>query len=548
MAARRLRPHDFARLLPLASNRSMAVIVQPKRAADWALMRLAEESIPTSRLSILTTKGGAELLQRITAAEVHAVLQEDDTMPLRRAAHWAIENKVHDIAVGDTRICNALTAVTRLDGGLRDAWMGGAVTGIEALPPGTVHVHKPFVEIDETFVDATTPETIWSLSDAPPREVDRASNLVNADAIGVQALLKHASRRAELARFARDECDIILRNAILEASHWGYIVVRRSALLDAFSEGRGGRHLTIHAMSRLVAHVSGAASMPCADDENVSRIIDELLQTDKYGLLRPLPKGRTVGGIVVRPATGRFAKRVLQMERRKVQVRTETGWRRLQTRRRDHPDDLMILTREPDHESGSLLSTRLRGIRACSPIDPNGTPVYWDNRHVLTAAPATHLDGSGDPFEARDIFAAVLKDKDTDEGVVDARLKDTELYVRQLRRTDWEKITAITNRVREFQIPYECIRALPAIFQKEPNSTSLGQLVASPHLGISARPDLYFTAIRMPRFRVLPTDIDPGFCESHFNELSDSPSPRRWRSSQRAGTNAAIRAAAPYAT
>lgn len=41
-----------------------------------------------------------------------------------------------------------------------------------------------------------------------------------------------------------------------------------------------------------------------------------------------------------------------------------------------HPDDLMILTREPDHESGALLETHMRGTRSCEPLNasPGSAP------------------------------------------------------------------------------------------------------------------------------------------------------------------------------
>lgn len=526
---------NLARLFALPVGRSLAVLFRPQRAADWTLVRLAERAVSPSRLTILTTANGAERLRDMTSSTVQIApaRSRDDEVALRWAARWAVTQGVRDLAVGDTRISNALSAITRLDGGVFDTWMGGPGTGLEALPQGTLKLHTPLVRIDEAAVDAGVPPAVWNATDAPPREVDLASRLLGDNGPSVDALLRHASRRAAAARFLCAESDALLRTAVLEASHWGYIVVRRSSLLEAYASGRGGCHVATHAMCRLVGHVSGASTVSDADDENIGRLLDAIMQTDSLGLLKPLPKGRTVAGVVVRPATGRFAKRVLQVERRYMT-------RRPASRFREHPDDLMILTREPDHESGSLLSLRLKNNRACSPISPDGAGVFWDNRFVVATAPASQLDHSDGPIVTRDVLVAVLGREDDDEdndvdnndGKAAARLIESEFYVRQLRRNDWEKITAITNRVREFQIPYECIRALPVVFQKESGSKSPGQLIASPHLGISARPDLYFTAVRMPRFRILPPDLDPGFREDHLDEMHGAP-PTRMKSPAR---------------
>lgn len=528
MSAGQLSPQILLRLLPIKATTRVAAVIRPNRGADWALADLLSSTVATSHLTFLTTSSAASILQQRTAANIIPLITDGDLRngALRQAASWAVVNDVKDVIVGDTRVESALNALTRLDAGVYDSYAGGRSTGIEMLPADVLKVHKPFTTVDEAVIDATISSKPSKLRDTEilETEITLANQLLGSEDVPVSAVLDHAQQRAGDIAFLREESDAVIRRSVLEASHWGYLVIRRSSLLEMYETGRGGRIVVIHAMCRMVMHVSGAIEPLEADDENVSRLIDTIMERDSDGILKPLSKGRTVAGMVARPATGRFAKRIIQSERR------------LSNRKpfytKDHPDDLMIITREPDHESGSLFASRLRGNPACSPLAPNGTPVYWDNRFVLSAAPVTDLDHSGHPFVASEIYKAALEAPNMDATV--KGLKEAELYVRQIRRSDWEKITAITNRVRDFHVPYECIRALPAIFLKESDSSATGRLVASPHLGLSARPDLYFTAVRMPRFRSLPADVDPGFCERHFNSMrSDSRSQNRRAPSRR---------------
>jgi len=289
-------------------------------------------------------------------------------------------------------------------------------------------------------------------------------------------------------------------------------VVRRSTLADMYHSSHGGRLVVMHALSRMIMHVSGSSTRLPPDDEHISRLSRDLLQFDASGkTLVPLPKGRTAAGMVVRPATGRFARRLQQQDRYiRRRPAIEVG---------SIHDDLMILTREPDHESAGLLSKRLRGNWASVAL--NDKPVYWDNRFVLVAAPVSFLDDpDASPIDPKaTVLAALELPRETN----DSDLIETSLYVRQIRRADWERVTAATDRVRSFHIPFQCIRALPAIFQKSVGETSPGHLVASPHLGLSSRPDLFFTAVRVPRFRTLPTEIEPGFCIHSFRNERKRP-------------------------
>ncbi|CAN8067186.1 unnamed protein product, partial [Agarophyton chilense] len=222
-------------------------------------------------------------------------------------------------------------------------------------------------------------------------------------------------------------------------------------------------------------------------------------------------------GVVARPATGRFARRL---------------------RPAADAQQLIMLTREPDNEATALASARMRGNFTCAPLQPNRLE-YWDNRFVVAAAPAAvllatqsrvHQHGSTTahaPLLRPDrVFAAALRPVDSPT-LHARRMHRCSLYVRQLRRCDWQLITAVSARAATFHTPFECIRALPAVFQKPPHSDHPGHLVAVPHLGISARPDLCFVAVRLPRFRCLPPDLDPGFTPDHYHRwMAHSHAPR----------------------
>lgn len=157
---------------------------------------------------------------------------------------------------------------------------------------------------------------------------------------------------------------------------------------------------------------------------------------------------------------------------------------------------MLIFLREPDQENSSLHAKRLRGIATCAPLY-DGRPVYWDNRFVISTGvlPMPELD-------AGSVFKACVSAEGTKKELDEARF-----YVRQMRRADWHVLTATTKV--NVHVPFECIRALPAVFEK-----GVG-LVGIPHLGMANNINRYFVAVRMPRYRCLPADLDPAFVESH---------------------------------
>lgn len=512
---RALRPKDVLCHLPMRNMEKLAMLLRPQRTSDWALAHVLSQAITPGRLSILTTEAAASNLRSVSIANAHGVIPETATSvpdnlaaALPYAASWAVANRVSHLAVADTYASSTLSAITRFDAGIRQAYAGGATSGVEMLPPHALIIHRPLEKYEAAVVDATVPQEFLQFLPSNLDEQQRAEEVINESGSAAQMLTAYIDRRAQSIKYLERNSDAVICDAVVEASHWGYLVVRRSSLLNVYNRGKGGRFVALHAMCRMVMHVSGSNDPLEADDESVARMLHDLMRTDKHGTLKPLPKGRTVSGIVVRPATGRFVKRVVQSERR-LGKRSQT--------RREQPDDMMIITREPDHETGNLYTKRLKGNFSCVPLPSDGTPVYWDNRFVISATPVSQLDKLASPFDATSVIATALYPVPQENFT--KNLDSAELYVRQIRQSDWENITSATGKVRNFQVPFECIRSLPAIFQKSSGSNDLGKLVASPHLGLSARPDLYFTAVRMPRFRSLPAEIDPGFSENHFDSL-----------------------------
>lgn len=446
--------------LPTPSTRVAAVLTSTPASA--LLARLLPPHVP-----ILTP---AEHAFQHLRNPVHAL----PTGALSAAAHWAVRHSVAHLLLPTTRLERALGSLTTLA-------RAPPPTGIEHLPPGVVRLHAPLANVHEHVLDATAAALL-----PPPRPSFQALARSKLGDVDVTSVLRHALHKQQaLDVLDRDATDI-LRDTILEASHWGYVVARRSTLAAVFNDPLTRLH-AVEALSRIVQHVSGAPGRLPMDDEHINRMARDVLKPDPVNGLAPLPKGRTVAGVVVRPATGRFAKRLL----------------------RQAPHDLMILTREPDHESASIHATRLRGNFACAPLGEGGT--YWDNRFVIMAGSVSDLSQEHPPLRMKDVLLAALTPP---QGIKEA-LTESEFYVRQIRSSDWERITASTSRVRDFQVPFQCIRALPAVFQKEKGSNQQGVLVASPHLGISARSDMYYTAVRMPRFRTLPEGLCPGFVEEY---------------------------------
>lgn len=407
----------------------------------------------------------------------------------RFAALTAVRNKHGTVVLPETAHDQAQASLCTLLGALPAKTC--APLGCEMLPANALTFIRPLLKVDP-----------GTLGESPP-----------SFGVDIKAAALHGTQRAEAADGLRRLSDSLLRSAILEASHWGYLVVRRSVLARAYCAGGGDRLIALDALSRAMAHVSGGSQELLPTAEHVSRMAASIL-SDAHDP-KPLPKGRTAAGMVVRRATGRFARRVAQADSER------RGTRRKRVSHEE--DDLMIFTREPDHEGTGLFAQRLSGNAACLPLEPSGA-VYWDNRYVMLAAPVSQLRDHSAIVDETTILDAALRApySAASHDIAHSEMREASLYVRQLRRADWERITAATERVRSFQVPFECIRALPGIFQKDPRSSNVGLLAASPHLGLTSCADLFFTAVCVPRYRTLPDDICPGFVLKDVCDAKDS--------------------------
>lgn len=505
----RLTPHDARTLLRAvlpSAKAGVTICVRPGRLVDRSVARLlgGDEGV-----DVVCTDEDVRELEGMGLRNVRAIGGGGEHF-LRRAVRDAVSRERQGVVLADTRLDLAMRGITA---GVVGAGGVDAERGVEMLPSGVVSVVRPFGDVGLE---------VWDRDGAA--EVQRKKELLGD--VCLEIAVRHAERQKEIARALEEAGDDLIRDCVLEASHWGYLVVRRSTLANVFHDPEGGRLVALNALSRMTLHVSGSEDAPALDDAQIARVADDILEVDAAtGELTPLPKGRTTTGMVVRPSHGRFARRVME---KSAHARRTADVRRAAPRAGSTPaapDDLMILTREADNESGGLMSQRLRSNWTAAPLSPESAGgTYWDNRFVISCGPTAALTAGTPPISQREMLLAALKPPAAD---LRSALSATEFYVRQLRRADWERITATTDRVRSFQVPFQCIRALPAVFQKEAHSTNPGQLVASPHLGLSARKDLSFTAVRLPRYRCLPADIEPGFSISLPNEPRARQPPAR---------------------
>ncbi len=422
------------------------------------------------------TRGAAGLAP---SAGLHLINVPEKADANRFAAWNAVRARHDHVVLCDTLYDNAMSSLCTRGGALQI--VAPTVAGCEMLPDGVLTFARP-------------------LLDVPPDVLGEEHDSLGAD---LDKVVAHGVRKRNACSDLARASEALLRAAVCDASHWGYVVLRRSVLAQEYNEN--SNLVAQDALARVMSHCNGSPSPLPASAEHVGRVALEVLRATNGGRGLPLiPKGRTAGGMVIRRATGRFARKVAYNDARK---------RRLRRSDNDEADDLMIITREPDHESSGLRAKRLGGNKSCLALPEDGS-VYWDNRYVMVSKPSDTHDALVD--DAQILEAALRPTTET------TRMSDASLYVRQIRRIDWERITAATERVREFQIPFECIRALPGVFEKNPGDMEPGNLTASPHLGITARADLLFTAVRVPRFRTLPIDICPGFVGRVERELRAS--------------------------
>lgn len=443
--------HEIQSTLP--KKTAATLIVRNNNAHDHKLAQLlCEPNNPP--LTILSPPSEVMRLRHLRAkVRVIKPDRRNDVNNLQAHGRWAIENDVKHLIVpiSHSDVANCSHSHLQMSG-----------NGLEMLPKDVLEIDTPLLRL---------PYSAPALHGAPP----------------CASTLRYAARKREMLSCIARQSEDLLRRSILCASHWGHIVLTRRPLIWAYESGRAGRQICHEALSRVMMHVSGA-DVPCGiEDAQVVKLAKCILKKDEKD---GIPKGRTAGGAIFRPVSGRFGRDIRARAKGIVSQH-----------------DLLLVTREPDQEKNGLIATRLRGNFACAGLLEGGDGVYWDNRFVIMAD--AHV-ANGEMIDEKKIYLATLKEHmQVEEKKED--MMNCEMYIRQLRRGDWEQVADICNTIRKLPLPFHCIRALPGVFAKQKGNLQPGNIVASPHLGLSSSKHLSFVAIRMPRFRVLPHEIEPGF-------------------------------------
>ena len=407
----------------------------------------------------------------------------------------------------------------------------GVVRGLEVLPRGVLGVWRPLIGVGSGAVDGGVKEWGGRLGVAEDEEKDltevHKEGLLGVD---MDSALRYGSESAELLDALEMEAEVLLRESIIDINHWGYIIFRRKILQQAFHDP-DTHYVALTALRNMLLHVSGSEKRINIYEMELLRFAFDVLGEDKND--KRVVAGRTLNGALVRNAGTQLARNLVQrLAREEMRARggdryrrgsgrgsgkyssenrgwkecgRDSGWQGMDYD--DIENEFLVLSREPDSESKGLRGKRLGGNTAACILEGDGAPVYWDNRYVLCGAPAKKLQPGVSPVDEKAVLLAALSVR---QEMRDQDWEDASFYVRQLRKTDWEKILSVSRKVRIFRVPFQCIRGLPIIFGKDKKSMSIGQLTASPHLGLSARPDMFFTAVRVPRFRCMPDDLEPG--------------------------------------
>jgi hypothetical protein len=574
-----LAPADAAALLARAAasfpSSSAPIVVSATTPAGVALAALLGRASPARQVVAVLPAGRRDPTH---AAALAAASVEATSLPhglpapprgvrmtgaaMRACAREAVLRGSPHLVLPSTSVDAAVAGLTTLTGSLQQSEQ--SVPGAEMLPPAVLAALRPLVHVPPDVLDATIASVLYPDGTSRPSADLARFHVKNArqqlGSIPLDDALRHGDRRASLMRHLAADADTLMLEVVVDVSHWGYVVLCRQTLARAFSdETGGGRIRALDVLARLFMHVSGNDTVLNFENPLILRLADEFLAHPSPADSRftskhlTLPKGRTVAGVLVRPASGPSARKFYELiTRRRMRAAGEemrgrvgsvgdgggiagsnftgghcqgsaTGYGST-AKYESTGKDLLVLSREPDIESSRILSRRMGGNVSALPLPGHGNGVYWDNRYVLAAAPAADIRPDSPIVSDESVLLAALEMPSV---VTDPQLwNDASFYVRQLRHSDWERMTAVSKRVRWFNVPYQCIRGLPAIFQKQVGETTPGVLAAAPHLGLSGRSDTVFTAVRLPRFRCLPTEIDPGFRKLAL-PTNDKPVPAR---------------------
>ncbi|PXF39663.1 hypothetical protein BWQ96_10640 [Gracilariopsis chorda] len=172
------------------------------------------------------------------------------------------------------------------------------------LPKGTLTFHEPL----STLI---TPQFAQPYKKNVPPEYNRTADPTFMPPQLIQAALQLANQKKfSLHIYCNTQSDDLLRNSVLESSHWSYIVAPTDMLYETFNSGGAPRLAVIHAAQRMCLHVSGSAKSLSRDEPQVNRVCETVFKPSADNNIQDLPEGRTAAGVVLRPATGRFGRRL----------------------------------------------------------------------------------------------------------------------------------------------------------------------------------------------------------------------------------------------
>ncbi|PXF39632.1 hypothetical protein BWQ96_10669 [Gracilariopsis chorda] len=171
------------------------------------------------------------------------------------------------------------------------------------LPKGTLTFHEPLSTVDHATICSTVQENV-------PPEYNRTADPTFMPPQLIQAALQLADQKKFSLQLLQHQSDDLLRNSVLETSHWSYIVAPTDMLYETFNSGGAPRLAVIHAAQRMCLHVSGSAKSLSRDEPQVNRVCETVFKPSADNNIQDLPEGRTAAGVVLRPATGRFGRRL----------------------------------------------------------------------------------------------------------------------------------------------------------------------------------------------------------------------------------------------
>ncbi|PXF40566.1 hypothetical protein BWQ96_09721 [Gracilariopsis chorda] len=203
-------------LKTLPQSARYAVVLRDGRACDVALANLLPHHRSDNKPLLFVPEREAHLLRAANPScqSLIYTITPDNQAPLRPYAAAAIHHQVSHLAVGTNRLERAVTAVTSISA---NPICGDASTGIEMLPKGTLTFHVPLSTVDHAKICSTVHEKV-------PPKYNRTADPTFMPPQLIPDALQLADQKKSSLQLLQHQSDDLLRNSVLETSHWGYIV------------------------------------------------------------------------------------------------------------------------------------------------------------------------------------------------------------------------------------------------------------------------------------------------------------------------------------